>query len=51
MVVLTFSTAFKTPLPKYLPWSLSRNSKASFDPVEAPDGTEHRQPYKSFGEI
>ena len=36
---LTFLTAFKTPLPKYLDLSPSLNSRASDSPVEAPDGT------------
>ena len=40
MIVFTFSTAFKTPLPKYLKGSPSRNSKASFSPVDAPEGTD-----------
>ncbi len=35
----TLLTAFKTPLPMYLFESLSRSSKASFEPVEAPEGT------------
>ena len=35
----TFSTAFKTPFPKYLALSPSLNSTASCSPVEAPDGT------------
>ena len=39
IVVLTFSTAFKTPFPKYLDLSPSLNSTASKLPVDAPDGT------------
>ncbi len=39
ITVLTLSTAFKTPLPKYLFLSLSLNSCASYLPVLAPDGT------------
>src|SRR3990172_1872484 len=35
---LTFSTAFRTPLPKYRSLSPSRSSTASFSPVEAPLG-------------
>ena len=35
-----FSTALRTPLPLYLFGSLSRSSKASLDPVLAPDGTD-----------
>ncbi|MNF12282.1 hypothetical protein D3C80_2137090 [compost metagenome] len=35
----TLSTAFKTPLPKYLFLSSSLNSTASKAPVDAPDGT------------
>ena len=34
-----FLTAFFTPFPKYLLLSPSRNSKASWIPVEAPLGT------------
>ena len=39
MISLTFFTAFKTPLPKYLDLSPSLSSKASLSPVEAPLGT------------
>ena len=39
IVVLTFSTAFNTPFPKYLDLSPSLNSTASKLPVDAPDGT------------
>ena len=34
-----FETAFKTPFPRYLVGSLSRSSKASLLPVDAPEGT------------
>ena len=34
----TFSTAFSTPFPRYLVLSPSLSSRASHDPVEAPDG-------------
>ena len=37
IIVLTLFTAFNTPFPRYL-FSLSRNSNASFEPVEAPLG-------------
>ena len=37
--MFTFSTAFKTPFPKYLDLSPSLNSTASKLPVDAPDGT------------
>ena len=37
---LTLATAFRTPLPKYLSGSPSRNSIASCSPVDAPEGTE-----------
>ena len=39
IVVLTFSHAFKTPLPPNLFLSPSLNSSASFLPVLAPLGT------------
>ncbi|KAH3683892.1 hypothetical protein WICPIJ_005137 [Wickerhamomyces pijperi] len=39
MTSLTLATAFKTPLPDHLDLSPSLNSKASWIPVEAPDGT------------
>ena len=39
MTSFTFSTAFKTPLPRYRALSPSRNSTASYSPVDAPDGT------------
>ena len=39
IVSLIFPTAFKTPLPIYLDLSLSRNSRASCTPVDAPLGT------------
>ena len=38
-MVLTFSTAFRTPFAKYLCISPSRNSRASRLPVDAPDAT------------
>ena len=38
--VFTFSTACKTPCPKYLDLSPSLNSTASWTPVDAPDGTD-----------
>ncbi len=38
----TFLTAFSTPLPPYRDLSPSRNSIASYFPVEAPDGTAAR---------
>ncbi|OQA09945.1 MAG: hypothetical protein BWY67_01244 [Bacteroidetes bacterium ADurb.Bin397] len=40
--VFMLFTAFKTPLPRYLFLSLSRNSTASCAPVDAPDGTAAR---------
>ena len=40
--VLMLSTARLTPLPTYLPGSPSRNSIASLEPVDAPDGTAAR---------
>ena len=40
IISFTFSTAFKTPLPKYLDLSPSLNSTASWTPVDAPDGTD-----------
>ncbi len=40
MVSLTAATAFKTPLPKYLLLSPSRNSSASREPVDAPEGAQ-----------
>ena len=45
--LLTFSTAFSTPLPKYLLLSPSRNSTASKLPVDAPDGTDAFPTYPS----
>ena len=36
---LTFETAFETPFPRYALASPSRSYKASYLPVEAPDGT------------
>jgi len=42
MVVFTFSTAVRTPLPRYRFLSPSRSSTASYSPVEAPDGTAAR---------
>ncbi|EDZ71897.1 hypothetical protein AWRI1631_74760 [Saccharomyces cerevisiae AWRI1631] len=39
MTSLTFLTACKTPLPIHLDLSPSLISKASWTPVEAPDGT------------
>ena len=41
MISFTFFTAFKTPLPMYV-HPPSRNSKASKEPVDAPDGTAAR---------
>ena len=41
IIELTFSTAFKTDLPRYCFASPSRSSQASSLPVEAPDGTAH----------
>ena len=48
MVLLTFSTAFNTPFPRYLDLSSSLNSNASCIHVDAPDGTIafHRQPFE-----
>ena len=43
MNFVTFSHAFNTPLPKYLFLSPSLNSKASYIPVDAPDGTAARK--------
>ena len=40
MIVLIFSTAFVTPLPRKRFLSPSRNSKASNSPVEAPLGAQ-----------
>src|SRR5574344_867863 len=40
MMLLMCSTALVTPLPKYLFLSPSRNSMASFSPVDAPEGTD-----------
>src|SRR5262245_1237836 len=37
MVVLTFTTDFRTPLPPYRPLSPSPSSSASWPPVEAPE--------------
>ena len=37
--ILAVSIAFKTLFPKYFLFSISRNSKDSWVPVEAPDGT------------
>lgn len=42
IIVLILSTAFVTPLPKYLDLSPSFNSRASNSPVEAPDGAVPR---------
>lgn len=39
MMSVTFATAFKTPFPRYL-FPPSRNSTASWIPVDAPDGTD-----------
>src|SRR6516162_8090841 len=36
---LTWETALRTPLPRYLDSSPSRSSRASCSPVEAPEGT------------
>ena len=38
ITVLIFSTAFETPLPRYLDLSPSRSSRASNSPVDAPLG-------------
>mmetsp|Transcript_2940 Transcript_2940/g.7232 ORF Transcript_2940/g.7232 Transcript_2940/m.7232 type:complete len:270 (+) Transcript_2940:948-1757(+) len=43
MMVLMFSTALSTPLPRYLLLSASRSSTASCTPVEAPEGTAARK--------
>ena len=43
MMSLTFCTALRTPLPRKRLGSLSRSSKASYIPVEAPDGTAARK--------
>src|SRR6266704_6014445 len=40
IAVLTFEMALRTPLPPYRATSPSRSSRASYRPVEAPDGTE-----------
>ena len=37
--LFTFSTAVRTPLPRYLALSPSRSSIASCSPVDAPEGT------------
>ena len=42
IIVLILSTAFVTPLPKYLDLSPSLNSRASNSPVEALDGAVPR---------
>ena len=42
MIVLTFATAFSTPLPRYRFLSPSRSSSASCSPVDAPEGTMDR---------
>lgn len=42
IIVLILSTAFVTPLPKYLDLSPSLNSRASNSPFEAPDGAVPR---------
>ena len=42
-ISLTFSTACKTPLPSHFDLSPSFNSTASFEPVDAPDGTIERK--------
>jgi len=39
IILLTLSTAFKTPFPRYF-LLLSLNSKDSYFPAEAPLGTE-----------
>jgi len=39
MILLTLSTALRVPFPAYLFLSPSLNSRASYIPVEAPDGT------------
>lgn len=41
-MVFTFSTALRTPLPRYFEASPSRSSIASLSPVEAPEGTAAR---------
>ena len=40
IILFTLSTAFKTPFPSYRFGSLSRSSKASLEPVDAPLGTD-----------
>ncbi len=42
-MLLTFEMAFSTPFPRYKLLSLSRSYKASYLPVEAPDGTAERK--------
>ena len=42
IILLTFSTALRVPLPRYLFLSPSRSSSASFSPVLAPEGTAAR---------
>ena len=39
MVLVTFRTACLTPLPPYAVDEISRSSRASWIPVEAPEGT------------
>jgi len=46
----TLLTAFNTPFPKKRVASLSRSSIASWDPVEAPDGTA-AQPIEPFSRL
>jgi len=42
MTELTLSTALVTPLPPHLDLSPSLSSQASWEPVEAPEGTMAR---------
>ena len=50
MILFTFSTALRTPFPPYRFLSPSRSSRASFSPVEAPEGTAAR-PRTPFSRI
>ena len=49
-LVLTLSTACKTPLPRYFVLSPSRSSQASWIPVLAPLGTAAR-PKRAVGQF
>ena len=42
IISFTFLTAANVPLPLYRSGLSSRNSKASFSPVDAPEGTDAR---------